>query len=170
MRETGNCMDKILIIAYGNPLRTDDGLAWEAAEELSRRLPEDVDVIRVHQLTPELAEDASRAHLLIFLDASMNSTQGDVFARQVSPQLGELCLSHHVTPETILSACNRLYSAQPDAFLVSMRGECFDYGESPSNGAIATVRKTVEVVKKLLESHVQRFTAHRPDRSECFRS
>jgi hydrogenase maturation protease len=63
-------MPRILIIGYGNPLKSDDGLGWHAAQELSRELtPPGVKVIRAHQLTPELAEEASTAELVLFIDA-----------------------------------------------------------------------------------------------------
>ena len=31
-------MPGVLIVAYGNPMRCDDGLAWRAADELERKL------------------------------------------------------------------------------------------------------------------------------------
>jgi hydrogenase maturation protease len=60
-----------LIIGYGNPLRGDDDVGWEAASRLAAALPsEAVHILAVHQLTPELAEAVSEADLLIFVDAS----------------------------------------------------------------------------------------------------
>src|SRR5579862_9528285 len=51
---------KILIIAYGNPLRCDDGIAWRAADALAQKLSDsDVEIVRLHQLAPELAETIS---------------------------------------------------------------------------------------------------------------
>ena len=61
-------MPRVLIVGFGNPLRSDDGLGWHAAQELSQEVsaPE-VKVIGAHQLTPELAEEASAAELVLLL-------------------------------------------------------------------------------------------------------
>lgn len=61
----------VLILAYGNPLRRDDGVGWVIGERLAEMLREDVADVRVlHQLTPELAEPISRAGAVIFIDAA----------------------------------------------------------------------------------------------------
>ena len=67
-------MPRVLIVAYGNPLRSDDGVGWVVAEELRRRLASpEVEVLRLQQLLPEVAESLSRADAVIFVDASRDS-------------------------------------------------------------------------------------------------
>ena len=40
-------MARVLIIAYGNPMRCDDGLAWRAADEFERKLSDfEVEILR----------------------------------------------------------------------------------------------------------------------------
>jgi hypothetical protein len=52
-----NARGRVLIIGYGNPLRTDDGLGWRAAYRLAASLKDaPVEALAVHQLTPELGE------------------------------------------------------------------------------------------------------------------
>jgi hydrogenase maturation protease len=75
-------MARVLIVGYGNPLRGDDGLGWHAAEALRAALPE-AEILAVHQLTPELAEDASRAELVIFLDAAETGAPGEWRCREI---------------------------------------------------------------------------------------
>jgi hydrogenase maturation protease len=145
-------MEKVLIIACGNPLRSDDGIAWRAAAELQKTFPASARVICVHQLTPELAEPASHADVVIFVDASVDDNQQDVLCQRISAQAGELRFSHHMTPETILTYCDRLYSAQPHGFLLSIRGDSFDYGEQLSTEAMARLRKSVDFLQKLVRS------------------
>jgi len=43
-----------LIIGIGNPLRSDDGVGWVVAEQLTRDSDASSDVLTVYQLTPEL--------------------------------------------------------------------------------------------------------------------
>ena len=54
--------DGVLVIGYGNALRTDDGFGWHAAGRLAAdpRL-DGAEILQLHQLTPELALDISRA-------------------------------------------------------------------------------------------------------------
>src|SRR5215471_11241439 len=107
-------MEPILVIAYGNPLRSDDAIAWRAVEKLRNQLPSSVETMCVHQLTPELAEDISRADLVVFLDASSHGQPGAVRCQTISAESGEINVFHHLKPQEILGLCNRLYSAKPN--------------------------------------------------------
>jgi hydrogenase maturation protease len=124
-------MLRVLVIAIGNPLRCDDGLAWHAADELSRDAspPE---ILRVHQLTPELAEAVSQATTVIFVDAAAEGTPGKVAYGKLTPSAPEVHFTHHFTPAAVLALAETLYGAHPTAFSVTMAGECFDHGDSLS--------------------------------------
>ena len=85
-------MPRVLIVAYGNPLRSDDGVGWVVAEELRRSLalPE-VEVLRLQQLLPEVAESLSRAETVIaqcetalqdFVSAEESQRQAQELERQ----------------------------------------------------------------------------------------
>ena len=67
----------VLVLGYGNILRTDDGIGWRVAECLADdpRLA-GVSVIGCHQLTPELALDLSQASLAILVDAAVGPAAG----------------------------------------------------------------------------------------------
>src|SRR5580692_9704194 len=87
-------MPRVLLVAYGNPLRSDDGVAWHAADLLSRKIPEsEVEILCLHQLGPELAETVRHFELVLFLDASClddaeNIRPGDVRATEISAKSG----------------------------------------------------------------------------------
>ena len=76
-------MSRVLIVAYGNPLRCDDGLAWSAAEMLAPGLPGDVEIITRHQLTPELAFPVSQAASVLFIDAAHSGAPGELLSATV---------------------------------------------------------------------------------------
>jgi len=141
---------RVLVIAYGNPLRCDDGVAWQAAEEIRRKLASQLDVICVHQLTPELAEEISRAGTVIFLDATNNGEPGKVACQTISPETTGACFSHHLTPAQVLALCGQLYVAKPRGFLISISGKCFDHGEGLSPAAINALPQSVAVVSDLV--------------------
>ena len=144
-------MGHLLVIGYGNPLRSDDGIAWQAAEELKREFDQSAKVFCVHQLTPELAADVSQAEMVIFLDASSKGEPGDVRCEAVSEEPGELRFSHHLTPAEVLTLSDRLYSTKPCAFLISIHGDCFDHGTTRSPAAIHAVPEVVAQVCTLMK-------------------
>ena len=124
---------RALIIGYGNPLRSDDVAGRRVAEELSHSpLPDGVDVITQHQLTPELASYVSQADLVLFLDSTQDGTPGEISYEIVKRNSTSTSSSHEFSPSSILSFSEELYGRSPQAFLVSICGKCFDHGESLS--------------------------------------
>jgi len=124
---------RILIIAYGNPLRCDDGLAWHAAQKLSElNLPSDVEILTRHLLTPELALPVSQATTVLFIDATQTGVPGELASRLLIPQRQSSLFTHEFSPATILSVAQELYGKCPEAFSISLCGECFEHGETVS--------------------------------------
>lgn len=150
MNQRSKIADRILVIAYGNPLRCDDGVAWQAAEEIRRKLPS-LTVVCVHQLTPELAEDASGASTIIFIDATRNGEPGEVLCEAVSRDYTSMNFSHNLTPGHVVALCNQLYGAEPRAFAVSISGENFNHGDAVSNAALRALPLVVDEVSKLIK-------------------
>jgi len=138
----------LLVVAYGNPLRSDDGAAWRAAEILQQQLPSSTKLICVHQLMPELAEDMSHAQVVVFIDAEDTGNPGQVRCEGISPKREEFSFSHHLTPSALLGLSEKLYGSAPRAMLVAISGENFDHGEILSEYvARALPQVPAEVVK-----------------------
>jgi hydrogenase maturation protease len=133
----------ILIIAYGNSLRRDDGaglILGEKLEEVLRKRGLPVTRITVHQLTPELA-----------LDVAADDTAGVVFVDTRVSDAGEgqhelqLCalgsdqslssLGHHLGASSIMTYARLLYDKSPPAWLLTVPGVDFDHGEGLSEPA-----------------------------------
>jgi hydrogenase maturation protease len=131
-------MPKILIIGYGNPLRSDDSLGWHAVRELSRSLESpSVEFLTCHQLTPELADKVAAAGAAIFIDAlqieeSNPARPGELVVSQIVPSPGPSAFSHKLTPATLLDLGRQLYGSCPQAYAVSLCGESFAFGEALS--------------------------------------
>ena len=146
-------MPRILIVGYGNPLRGDDGLAWWVIEELSREgLPDDVEVIVQHQLTPELALSVSRAARVLFIDASRGGRPGEITSESVKAQPLKSTFSHEFSPATILSLAEKLYGKRPEASLISVCGENFDHSETLSPKIKASLPRLMELIRELIKS------------------
>jgi len=134
-------MPKVLIIGCGNPLRGDDGLAWQALAQLERDPAlGKVKMICCHQLTPELAEPVSGADRVIFIDARTGETPGQVDLDRIEPAtfVGS-SFSHRLDPPALLGYAEKLYGKRPEAFMASVAAESFGYGEELSDTVRASL-------------------------------
>jgi hydrogenase maturation protease len=144
-------MTPVLVIAYGNPLRSDDGVAWQAAETLRRKLPSSqAEIICVHQLTPELAERLSCSQSVIFLDASCGGEPGKITCEPLSLS-ADVHFAHQLTPTGLLALGKVLYGGTPRAFSASLSGKSFDHGDTLSSPAINSLPRLVARVCELVE-------------------
>ena len=144
----------ILIIAYGNDLREDDSAGLVLAEQLAsvwqaRGLA--VQSVSVQQLTPELAADIAGEDVtaVVFVDTRMTTSPFDLSVAVVPLQPGtELSpsMGHHVQPNVLLAYAQALYitEAVPPAWLVTVPGTRFGYGETISDVALSAIREAFE--------------------------
>ncbi len=150
-------MAQVLIVGYGNPLRSDDGVGWLAAERLAATLhsPE-VEIRTGHQLTPELAEDASRARLAVFIDAACHNRWGEIASRSIEPDRSPSELfTHRLTPEVLLGLTERLYGACPEGVLYSVGGASFEHGDVLSPEVRTVLPALVEQIQTLCEARLR---------------
>jgi hydrogenase maturation protease len=140
-------MPRALVIGYGSPVRGDDGLGWRAADRLRERALPEVEILTVHQLTPELAEDLSRADLAVFIDAREEGLPGEWRAELVAPQTETTqAFTHHVTPASLIHGARLLYGRAPEGVLFTMSGESFDYREGLSEAVAEALPGMLEAV------------------------
>ncbi|MGB6687391.1 MAG: hydrogenase maturation protease [Terracidiphilus sp.] len=144
---------RILIVAYGNPLRSDDGIAWHAAELLRREFPApSTEIFCVHQLTPEVAEDASRADDLIFIDAACDGEPGQIVVAEIGSSGQPAKSSHHLTPQQVIALCRQLYGVSPRAFTISIAGKSFEHGDALTDTLEAALPRLIGTVGELIDS------------------
>ncbi len=154
----------ILVVGYGNPLRSDDGVGPAVAEALAAdpRL-HGADIRAEHQLTPELALDLSQASLLVLIDAAEALTPGEVDVRRLGPDaargrmLSEAAgppLTHHTDPSDLLGLARQLFGAAPsDVVIIGIGPSSLEMGETLSPEVEAAVPRVVEVVAGLVARH-----------------
>lgn len=143
-------MARTLVIGYGNPIRGDDGLGWYIAQRLAQaKSPRDLDVLALHQLTPELADDLSHARLAIFMDACCDVAPGLLSCRLLKPNPPQSRVTtHHLDPRGLLSFTRDVYGTSPDAILLSVGGESFGYEERMTpriEGAIPILERILDI-------------------------
>jgi hydrogenase maturation protease len=148
----------VLIVAYGNPLRSDDGLAWRVADALEAEFSSpQVEILRLHQLTPELAERVSRVGAVIFVDAASAEggarLPGEIRIEEIhSEEAGssvQTRFSHHLTPAVVIALAAQLYCARVRGFAATLTGQNFEHGESLSVAVDASLPELVAKIEVL---------------------
>jgi hydrogenase maturation protease len=139
-----------LIIGYGNPLRSDDGVGQVVAAEIAAGQA-NLSTIACHQLLPEHAEAISQAGRVIFVDAAVGSEPGKITVQPVEPcAAGSAGRIHDFTPATLMAYAQRLYGHAPPATLVTVQGFSFAYSESLSGGMTAVLPELLARISALL--------------------
>ena len=143
-------MPRVLVIGYGNPLRSDDGFGRLAAELIEDAHLSGVEVIVSHQLAPELALPLSEADHAVFLDAE--ATDEPAVLRAVSVEIRELTtarVSHHLDPGSLLALTRAVYGKAPAATLVTAAARSFAHGETISDEVRAAAKKAADLIVTL---------------------
>ena len=140
-------MPGALIIGYGNPLRGDDRLGWEVADQIARDAGDSIKVLTRHQLTPELAEPISNADVVVFVDACHEGRPGDWRCEKVRPD-GTIpqAFAHHLTPVSLLDYAAAIFDAKPTALLISVTADSFKYCETLTPKVAAVVPEVVDYI------------------------
>jgi hypothetical protein len=162
------CSDRTLIIGYGTIDRTTAWrTCWQSRQTVGCAVPlspeEEFppndgapdgvpDFSFELQLTPELAETIAQYERVCFVDAHTGAVPHDVNVSEIAAEFQASPLTHHLTPQSLLTFAQTLYDARPEAILVSVRGYQFGFERelSPFTAQLAQVaaEKIVEWVKK----------------------
>lgn len=161
-------MAKVLVIGFGNPLRSDDSFGIQAVEKLKQAVGgSDIEFIECQQLTPELAEQVSRSELALFVDADMDGVAGSIHSHRVVPteRPGSETLVHHLDPPTLLGLSERIFHRVPEAMLMTVTGECFGYGSQLSAEVAKALPGVVEhmrelIIEKCASARASKVTVH----------
>ena len=150
-RGTPNPGPRTLIVGYGNPLRSDDAFGWHASRLLAQSLVgQEVVVITCHQLTPELAEPLSQCSHAVFIDADAEGTPGEIHRRPIRPQApASSSFTHTCTPSGLLASAQQLYGHRPQAIVITVTAQSFEFGDTLSPVVSAALPKVVDLVRQL---------------------
>jgi hydrogenase maturation protease len=150
---------RVLILACGNTLRSDDGVGpWLAdwAEQHFASQPE-IRVISRQQWTPDLAEDVAHAESVLFIDCSIESAPGSVSIVKVRPNAPAQGLAtHHQGAPELLALARELYNSLPqNAVLLTVGAGSTELGESFSD----RVQAALPIACALIEATIVRLLA-----------
>ncbi len=146
----------VLIVGYGSVLRSDDGVGWVVV----RRMVEDprfagVDVRGEPQLAPELAIDASRASLVILIDAAVDLEPGAVRVRTLAGDARPTSAwTHHIEPDDLIALTRELWGSAPPVVMISVGTASLELGESLTPQVAAAVPEVIEAAAEAIARHL----------------
>lgn len=146
-------MNHALVLACGNPLRGDDGIAVVLARYFRAEFCEPAtDIQSSQQWTPELAEPISQSDIVLFLDASATLPPGKIQFNKVEPAREvSSTMTHSMRPEALLALSALLYSRTPErAYLLTIGGESFDYPDHLSEPVRSAIPVALDLIKAAL--------------------
>ncbi len=142
---------RTLIIGIGSPLRQDDGLGAAAVDLLGRTLHDSpIEIVHYHQLVPELAEALAQCELAIFIDACVDGEPGALHSAPLMPAAADIHHSHHADPAVLLGSALRLYGRAPRAWLFTLTGADFGFGEALSPVVSAAIPHLIDAITACL--------------------
>lgn len=129
-----------VVIAIGNPSRGDDALgpllAARLADWLQSAGRDDVEVIEDFQLQIEHALDLQGRQQAIFVDAGTGSTPAPFSFTPVAATADFGHTTHAISPGAVLHVYRQtLHDDPPPAWVMCIRGESFELGETLSEPA-----------------------------------
>jgi len=138
----------LLIFGYGNPSRGDDALGPLLLERLETLKLPHIELLTDFQLQVEHTLDLQNRETVLFIDASVSCTAPYAFSR-LRAQKDTSYSSHVMSHMAVLHTYQALYGNPPPAYLLEVRGECFDLGEPLSPGACANLEPAFGLLQEL---------------------
>jgi len=159
-------LKRVLFLGYGNPDREDDGVAWHILCAIAAKLglpapasyeeefspSPDFDFVFQLQLTPEMAEEISAYDYVCFFDAHTGNIPDAVRLIEVESDFQRSPLTHHLTPQSLISICETVYGSKPDAALVSVLGYHFRFSRNLSEETAVLVPQAVSLTWEWLNT------------------
>lgn len=142
----------ILLIGYGNTLRSDDGAGPRVAEAVAALNLPGVEVLVRDLLTPELADPIAKARLVVFVDAAVDAPR-EVQWRPLLPADSCQIMAHAADPRTLLALARDVFGHAPPAWWLTIPIETIAIGESLSPFAQDGLLIAIERVKRLLRQY-----------------
>ena len=136
----------VLVIGYGNTLRGDDGVGPRVAEAVGRlRLP-GVRTLICPLLTPELADQISRAEKVIFVDAAVDAPNA-VQWRRLEPNETSQLMAHAADPRTMLALARDVFGRVPEAWWLTIPAVDLGFREALSPEVQRSFTEAVEKIQ-----------------------
>lgn len=141
---------QVLLIAVGNPLRRDDGIAHRVLEMLDPDRTRGARTSSVHQLMPELAEEFSHYDTVIIIDADVEP--GEAFLEEVAEPARAAALGHELGAAEVAALARTLYDWKGACVLCHVPGADFTEGGGFSDEAEGNAWRAARLIEEMLTS------------------
>src|ERR1035437_2579675 len=141
----------LLVIGYGNTLRSDDGVGPKVADAVAALALIGVRALACPLLTPELADPVSQARVAVFVDSAVGAPL-EVRLRKLAPADTSQIMAHAASPATLLALARDVFGRAPEAWLLTIPAEHIGIGEEPSAFTRRGLETAVEEIKQLASS------------------
>ena len=151
----------ILVFAYGNPSRGDDGLGPAMHNMLEEMLEDEgasVDLLTDFQLQVEHAVDLHGRDGVLFIDAGMASDEPFDF-HPLQAKRDDSITSHAMSPSAVLDVYREVHQQKPPpSYMLTIRGYEFELGSELSEQARNNLRHSLSFLRELLSTPVKGWT------------
>jgi hydrogenase maturation protease len=138
----------LLVIGYGNTLRSDDGVGPRLVEVIgSLGLPR-VRTVICQQLSPEHSGLVSQARTVVFVDAAVDGPSVAQLSR-LEPGRSSQLLAHAADPQTLLALARDVFGHAPEAWLLTIPAVNLEFGEEFSAITQAGFQQALRQIKSL---------------------
>jgi hydrogenase maturation protease len=141
----------LLVIGYGNDLRSDDGAGRAVAEMVSDLNLPGVEVRTVSQLTPELTLEIAGRSKVVFVDADVDATEVTVRTVTAGPPGGG-AMTHHGDPATLLSLTENVGQLPDEAVVISIPATNLEMGFAFSPPTELAIGEAVDLIAAMVLS------------------
>jgi hydrogenase maturation protease len=135
----------LLVIGYGNDLRSDDGAGRAVAEMVSDLDLPGVEVRTMSQLTPELTLEITGRRKVVFVDADIDATEVTVRPVTAGPP-GDGPMTHHGDPATLLSLTENVGQLPDEAVVISIPATNLEMGFTFSPRTEQAIGEAVDLI------------------------
>ena len=135
----------ILIIGLGNPLRSDDGVAAAACEQIDRLHWTAVSTMTAHQLLPETMLAMEGYRTVIILDAAREGEEPS-WQKVEANTSGSVTISHQFSPAMLSALQGLMLAERSDIHACGIPGEVFEHGERLSPKALLNLQKAISLI------------------------
>jgi hydrogenase maturation protease len=144
----------LLVIGYGNTLRSDDGVGPKVAEAVEALHWSGVRTLVCQQLSPEHADPISKSCTVIFVDAAVDAPEQVQF-RKLEPNGSSQLMAHAADPRTMLALARDVFGHSPEAWWLTIPAVQLDFGEKFSPTTEAGFHEALRHIQSLAKQFRQ---------------
>lgn len=144
-----------LVLAFGNPVRGDDGIGPAAAEYLENSRLEGITVDCNYQLCLEDAVEVAEHDFTVFIDASLDGEEPFTFT-EIEERNDPAVFTHALEPSRILGLANNLFEKKRAGYMLGIRGYDFTmFSEGLTEKAQDNMKKAMDYITAFLSKKTQ---------------